>query len=385
LKAPLIAPDEFVGLDAISHLCAGGEAPFLKSHFAALERFATDKSGGMAGRDRMFETYQATKEHLAWLVNRPPSDIALLTSSSDGVNLIARSLDWRSGDNVVVADVEFPSLLYPWTLLADRGVEVRVVRSRERLLDLDLLREAVDSRTRVVAVSQVSYLTGQRLSLPAIANIAWQNGARLLVDATHALGAVAVDANYCDFLVCSCYKWLLAAHGVGIFVLNRSRISDLPPSSLGWHSVARSGGLSGPLEFTLRADADRFESANPSFPSLYLLRNALERLAEIPARSAERHVLELSKAIRDGLVARGVAVTTPEAEESRAGNVCFEVENAAALVSELANADILVWGSEGRVRVSTHVYNSSADVDRFFSAFDLITSRALPVSSDVAT
>lgn len=61
MTSPLIPSDEFVGLDNVAHLCAGGEAPFLKSHLTALERFAADKSGGMPGRDRMFETYQAHK------------------------------------------------------------------------------------------------------------------------------------------------------------------------------------------------------------------------------------------------------------------------------------------------------------------------------------
>lgn len=363
-------PSEFVGLDNVTHLCAGGEAPFLTSHLVAMERFAADKSGGMPGRDRMFENYQATKEHLAWLVNRPPSDIALLGSASEGVNLVARSLDWREGDNVVTSDVEFPSMLYPWTQLVDRGVDLRVVRTRERLLDLDDLRDAVDDRTRVVAVSQVSYLTGQRLSLPAVANIAWQRGARLLVDATHAMGAVPVDANYCDYLVCSCYKWLLAAHGAGIFVWNRSRVPELLPSSLGWHSVSHSGGHENPTEINLRADADRLEPGNPSFPSLYLLCNALERLAEVPGRDAERQVLELSGAVRHGLVERGVTVTTPEAAASRAGNICFETPHAEALVNQMSAKGILVWGSEGRVRVSTHVYNATSDVERFFRAFD---------------
>ena len=370
MTRPLISPTEFVGLDGVAHLCAGGEAPFLTSHLRAIERYASDKSGGMPGRDRMFETYQATKEHLAWLVGRPTGDIALLASASDGVNLVAASLDWREGDNVVTADVEFPSMIYPWTLLADRGVEVRIIQTRNRLLELDDLRDAVDGRTRLVAVSHVSYLTGQRLNLPAIANIAWQHGARLLVDSTHALGAVPVDANYCDYLVCSCYKWLLAAHGAGIFVWNRARVAELQPSSLGWHSVSRSGGFENPLDVQLRADADRFEPGNPSFPSLYLLRNALERLADVPEREAERHVLALSGAVHDGLTRRGFEVTTPETAASRAGNVCFVTTDAEAFVRNMAAKGILVWGSEGRVRVSTHIYNSSSDVERLFTALD---------------
>ncbi|HLZ07785.1 MAG TPA: aminotransferase class V-fold PLP-dependent enzyme [Chloroflexota bacterium] len=366
----LVGTQEFVGLDDLTHLCAGGEAPFLKSHLIALERFATDKSAGMAGRDRMFEVYHDTKQQLSWLVNRPVSDIALLGSASEGVNLVAQTIDWGEGDNVVVGDVEFPSMLYPWTSLATQGVELRLVKSRERLLDLDDFRAVVDERTRVVAVSQVSFLTGQRISLPAMANIAWERGARLLVDATHALGAVSVDANHCDYLVSSCYKWLLASHGVGIFVWNRSRVPEILPTNVGWHTVTHSGGWSNPTVLALRPDADRLEMGNPSFPSLYILRNALERLARVRAKDVERHVLELASDVRRRLVARNFEVTTPEAAASHAGNVCFKSASAGEITKRLADEGILVWGSEGRIRVSTHLYNSTADVDRLFASLD---------------
>lgn len=371
---PLIDPSEFVGIEGVAHLCAGGEAPILRSHLDALARFAADKGDGMAGRERLFETYRSAKQHLSWLVNRPAGDIALLGSASEGVNAVAQTTHWRPGDNVVVADVEFPSMIYPWTRLASQEVEIRVVTARDWAVSLDDIRAAVDERTRILAVSQVSYLTGQRTSLPAIANIAWQAGARLLVDATHALGAVTVDANYCDFLVSSGYKWLLAAHGIGVFVWNRSRVTDLDPASLGWHSVEHGPGLAQPTQVHLKPDADRLEIGNPPFPSVYILNNALERLSQIGARDAENHVLALSSQLRAGLVQRGMKVMTPEAIADRAGNVCFEWPAAENLVQSLAHERVQVWGSEGRVRVSTHVYNSEADLQRFFTVLDQITA-----------
>ena len=370
MNAALIAPSEFVGIDGTAHLCTGGEAPMLRTHLDALSRFATDKGGGMAGRDRMFEVYRQTKVSLSSLVNRPESDIALLGSASEGVNVVAQSIDWRPGDNVVVADVEYPSMIYPWTRAAGRDAEIRVVPTRDWLLDLDDLRATVDARTRIVSVSQVSYLTGQRLNMPAVADIAWRVGARLIVDATHALGVVPVDANLCDFLVSSCYKWLLAVHGVGVFVWNRSRVADLQPASLGWHSVARRGGIDRPTEVTLRPDADRFEVGNPSLPSIYVLNNALNRLFDLTAREVEAHALDLGTRLIDGLIARGRVVMTPVPSTRRAGNTCFAESDAETLVARLAERGVQVWGSEGRVRVSGHVYNSLDDVDRFFRALD---------------
>jgi selenocysteine lyase/cysteine desulfurase len=318
----------------------------------------------MAGRERMIETYREAKRQLAALVSRSVAEIALLGSASEGVNVVAQALEWQRGDNVVVADLEFPSLIYPFTRLQSRGVELRVVPNRNWLVELTDLRDAVDDRTRLVVVSQVSYLTGQRLSLPAVADIAWSVGAHLLVDATHALGVVPVDANYCDFLVSSCYKWLLAAHGIGVFVWNRARVPYLEPPSLGWHSVSHRAGRGGPTEVLLRPDADRFEIGNPSFPSVYLLANALERLNLQTPTTIERHAIALSGLVREALVERGFSVMTPSAPSDRAGNVCFEADEAEALVDALASRKVLVWGSEGRIRVSTHVYNSEDDVQR---------------------
>ncbi|HEX5417983.1 MAG TPA: aminotransferase class V-fold PLP-dependent enzyme [Chloroflexota bacterium] len=369
--APLIDPSEFIGLEGIAHLCAGGEAPILGVALASLERFARDKAGGMAGRERLFDTYRETKSHLAWLVNRPPDDIAFLGSTSDGVNLVAQTTDWRPGDNVVVADVEFPSLVYPWTRLAERGVETRVVASRAGLVTLDGLRTAVDARTRILAISQVSFRTGQRVSIPAVANIAWQAGARLLVDATHALGVVPVDANYCDYLVSSCYKWLFGTHGLGVFVVNRSRLPTIEPAGLGWHSVAERGGPAAPTEVHLRPDADRLEAGNPAFPAIYALHAALTRLAEVPERDVESHISALAGLVLAGLRGRGYDVLTPGEPAQRAGNVCFASAEPTELVDRLAARGVLVWGSEGRVRVSAHIYNGSPDVDRFFKALDL--------------
>src|SRR4029450_5113185 len=93
---------------------------------------------------------------------------------------------------------------------------------------------AVDARTRLVLVSQVSFLTGQRLDLARCAELGRGRGAWLAVDATHALGVVPVPGDVCDFVVSSCYKWLLATHGVGIFAYNAERVGELAAATIGW-------------------------------------------------------------------------------------------------------------------------------------------------------
>jgi cysteine desulfurase / selenocysteine lyase len=366
----LIDKSEFVGLDGVAHLCTGGEAPWLRSHDAACARFGALKSAGMAGREQMFVTAERVRGRAARLLGVTPAEVAFLAHASEGLNQAVRSVDWRAGDNVVFADLEYPSLIYPAALLRERGVEPRVVRTRDHYLALDDLAAQVDRRTRLVLVSQVSYLTGQRLDLARCANIARGAGAWLAVDATHAAGVVPVPGAICDFVVSSCYKWLLATHGVGLFAYSARRVGTLAPHTVGWHSVGHRGGPSDPLAMPWRADASRLEAGNPSLLGLAVLDNALQRLEALVPADVERHARDLGRPLIEGLRRRGFPVITPEPAAERAGNICFLADDAAGLAARLAERGVLVWGGEGRIRVSPHVHCDATDIDRFFDALD---------------
>ena len=181
-----------------------------------------------------------------------------------------------------------------------------------------------------------------------------------------------MPAGVCDFVVSSCYKWLLATHGVGVFAYDPSRVGELAPATLGWHSVGRRLGSSDPLAMPLREDAARLEAGNPSLLPLFVLDNALARTEALDPAAIERHAQALGAALIGGLLERGRKVITPEAPAERAGNVCFLEDDGAALASRLAARGVLVWGGDGRIRVSAHLYNDAADVQAFFAALDAV-------------
>jgi cysteine desulfurase/selenocysteine lyase len=366
----LVAKSEFVGLEGVTHLCTGGEAPWLRSHDAACRRFGELKSGGMAGREEIFRVYSRAKARVASRLGVPAARVAFLAHSSEGLNQAVRAVDWRPGDNAVFADLEYPSLVYPVVGLRDRGVEPRVVRALGHHLSIDALAAAMDARTRLILVSQVSFLTGQRLDLARCAELARARGAWLAVDATHAFGVVPVPGGLCDFVVSSCYKWLLATHGIGIFAYDPARVGELAPATLGWHSVARRLGSADPLAMPLREDAARLEAGNPALLPVFVLDNALARTEGLEIAAIERHAQALGAALIAGLVERGRKVVTPEAPAERAGNVCFLEDDGAGLASRLAERGVLVWGGDGRIRVSAHLYNDADDIRAFFAALD---------------
>jgi len=371
MSEALIAPTEFIGLDNLVHLGVGGESPMLKSHRNAVDRFFADKALGETGRQRLDETASRCKEKAARLLNVAADDIAFLSTSSEGINVLVYGLSWQPGDNVILCDVEFPSEILPWTRLRHQGVEIRIVRHKNWYVDLEDFRQAMDDRTRLVVVSEVSYFTGQRFLIKRLSEMVRSTNALLCVDATHAAGAVCVDAGYADVLVASCYKWMLATHGVALFYWNRNRAPDLQVPFLGWHSGVSIPDWHTPTEFTLRQGADRFEAGNLSFISIYILNNALEHILKLGASAIESHVLELSGRLWEGLKRLGMELMTPEKPEERAGNICFMASNIHEITERLQNQGILVWGSYagvGRVRVSTHLFNSSHDVDRLLTA-----------------
>jgi selenocysteine lyase/cysteine desulfurase len=329
----------------------------------------------MAGRsDELMGLLDRCRNRAGDLLGVPPADVAFLGSATEGINQLANGLDWQPVDNVVVEDIEFPSDIYPWTRLEARGVEVRVAPQWGGDAALDRLADVVDHRTRVLAVSQVSYLTGRRYDLAELAEIARDRGALLSVDATHAAGVLPVAAQYADLLVSSCYKFLLGVHGAAICYVNPERLGGLQPQQVGWNSAIVESGPANPTQFELAADATRFEAANPPFMALAVLDNALAYLAGIGSERISQHVLALGDLLWDALDARGFSLLTPRDRAHRGPNICFAWPDPGQLVAQLAARGILVWGDAGRVRVSFHAYNDEQDVLRLLAALDEVTS-----------
>ena len=375
----LIPKSAFTDLDGKAHLATGGESPMLHSHLGVLQQFMRHKSQGEPARELQAAVMEQARQRCATLFKVPAHDLTFLSSATEGINTLCYGLEWSNGDNVVVADVEFPSDILAWTKLKSLGVEVRIVRNNQWVISEQEILAQIDERTRVVAISQVSMFTGQHMDVTVLSEGIRDAGAIFLLDVTHAAGVVPVNAGQADVVVSSCYKWLLGVHGTAVFYWNRERLPDFPPPFIGWASVASGGGWESPTDFTLRDNADRFLAANPSYISIYLLNNALEYLLTLGEEAIQAHSLALGNVIHEGLATLGLEMMTPKESHRRAGNTCFMIENVNELRSALDENGVLVWGAYGRfgrVRVSAHVHNDSDDVSRLLDSVEkyLLTS-----------
>lgn len=369
--APL---SDFLKLDGLVHLAAGGESPALRAQAEAVQRYV-----GLKGRTGLGtpdyrakqEVYDRCKDRAATLFGVTSDEIAFASSVADGASQIALSLPWQPGDNVVLEDVEFLSSLLPWTRLRDRGVEVRVIRHADWTPEEAHFRAAVDDRTRVIAVSQVNYLTGIQHNLEALREIADGAGAVLYADVTHAAGAAPVPARLCDFAVSATYKWLLGCQGVAVVAWNRERVPELEPAVVGWRSVAGSlGPADDPLSPTWKPTAERLEAGNPPWMAIFYLDTALGYLLDLGLDRVYAHDRDLGARMHAGLTELDVPLATPEDPRWRAGNNCFWVDNPEAIAEELAAQNIFVSGYSGRIRISTHIWNDERDVDTGLAALN---------------
>ena len=360
---PLFDPAAFRIPAGVAHVCAAGETPFLHRHDAALAQYAHDKSQGMPGRTAQETMVELARERIARLWHATPGDIGFVSSVADGVALVADSLDWREGDNLVIDTNEYPSVVAPFALRRHPKVELRVATGTAP----DRLAARVDASTRVIGVSYVSYLTGERFDLAAVRTLADSVGALLVVDFTQAAGYLPIHAGLADFAFSACYKWLLGMTGVAVAYGNRARQPGWQPATGGWHSlapVARPDYVAG---IGLRADAMRFTRGNPAHGPVYVLASALDYLMQHDQDDLARHVTGLTADLLARLAEAGIPTTTPADPARHGGNVCIDSPRAQAIVDSLYRQGVYAWNGHGRARFSFHGYNSTTDVDRIMT------------------
>lgn len=362
MTEPLIAPAAWAGLTG-SYLYTAAQAPALTEVVAAAADAVAAQSLGPAGRERLFAIEDEARRAVGRTVGCDPERVAFVGDASTAWNLVAGGLAWQPGDNVVINDLEHPSVSFPFQRLAGRGLEVRVVRhSPDWLIEPADLAAAVDHRTRAIAISDVSYVNGARHDLAAIGDIADAAGVPLFVDWSHSLGVLPVDPGRAAIGISASYKWSLGPYGVGILVWNQDRLPGFAPGGVGWRSTPDFFTADRYRVIKLDPTASRFRLGAASFAGIAGLAAGLTALQRIGPEQVARHALRLAGLASAGLAEAGHQVITPTAPGRAAGSVAWLQPRPSELAERLARRGILVWAGDGRVRASFHVMNGERDV-----------------------
>jgi cysteine desulfurase / selenocysteine lyase len=339
------------------------------------------KSQGTPGRR---EHYAAEKDALALAARLLGTDLGTVgfaASASDALALLSASIDWKPGDQVVTTDLEFPSNILPWLRVKQLGVELTVVHSCNGSLDWLRLVENMSAKTRLVALSLVSYKTGAYFPfVQEVAAEAHRRGAVVVLDATQALGRCPASLSGVDYLVSSSFKWLLGPHGLALVYISPDFRERFSPAIVGWYSVENAFAEDRFERYVLKGGAACLAVGMPNFPSLYALRHSLRFLLECGVDNIFQELREPVQQLRRGLSDLGLDLLTPSDAELASGIVSFAHPQAEEIGSALQKSGVIVWAGDSRVRASLHLYNNMEDVDRYLHVLrGLLTKAALSV------
>jgi selenocysteine lyase/cysteine desulfurase len=285
------------------------------------------------------------RAQFATLVHAKPDRVAVGSTVSGLIAQVAAAVP--DGTRVLAAEPEFVSLIFPFLAQAGRGVKVEFV-------PLDRLAQAIDASVDVVAVSAVQSSTGELAALDDIADAARHHGTMTVVDATHAIGWLPLDASRFDAVACACYKWLMCPRGTAFLVLDEALIAQMTPHQAGWFAAEDplTDQFGPPLR--LPNTARRYDTS-PAWFSWVGTEPALQLLNEIGVETVHAHDLKLANRFRAGL---GL-------EPGDSAIVTSDVPDA---TEKLAQAGIMAAARAGRLRASFHLYNTEADVDAALEA-----------------
>ena len=315
---------------------------------------------------------EQSRKSFARLINAGTDEVAFVKNTSEGLSIVANGLDWKSGDNVVIPDIEFPANVYPWWNLKRLGVETRMVHAVEGRVLFDDLVKQVDARTRLISISSVECNSGFRCDLNRIGAFCKEKGILFCVDAIQSLGILTIDVkrDHIDFLSADGHKWMLSVEGLGGFYISREVLEKVYPVTVGWGNMVNAADFMN-YEFAFRPGAQRFEEGSPNTMSIHAFGAALDLLLETGIRNIEQRVMALGDTILEQLQRRGMNIYSSTRPEERSGNIAFVMnQDISRLYEWMLENKVKLTVRDGLVRLSPHFYNSEEEVLRFFDLLD---------------
>ncbi len=316
----------------------------------------------------------------AQLLNAQPDEIAFVENATRAWDLAFYSLDLKAGDRIITAHAEYSSNFIAMLQVQRRsGAQIVVIPDdKNGQIDLQALEAAIDSRTKLIAITHMPSTGGLVNPAEAVGQIASRHGVLYLLDACQSVGQRVVDvqAIQCDFLSVTGRKFLRGPRGTGLLYVRRERIAEVEPALLDTHAATWTSRDT----FTIRQDARRFENWEQNFVGKVGLGTAIDYVLQWGAAAIQERVQRLADALRDRLLeVPGVVIADQGIE--RSGIVTFVPgsANPYALRDALAKAGVNVSVSprdytlldfEARrlpdlVRASVHYYNTEQELDLF--------------------
>lgn len=322
--------------------------------------------------DDWMGVYERLRATFARFINAEPDEIAIVNSASGGINPIASAMSFETRPNVVMSEFEFPTMGHVWLAQRPRGAQVHFLQGVGDTMPVEAYERAVDARTCIVPVTQISFLNGFRSDVDAITQVAHDRGALVFLDGYQDCGTRPIDVKALgvDFFVTGTLKYLLGPPGLAFLYVRRELIETLTPTMSSWFSQ-RNVFAFDTQHLDLAPTAQRFEIGAPPIPSIYGALPALDMLSRIGMENVAGQIERLAHTFLDGAHALGIATKT--SASSVGPLVVLRAHDPAAVLARLTQRGVVVSTRKDGVRFAFHVYNDLADVHRALNVLEEIT------------
>ncbi|MFI3278615.1 MAG: cysteine desulfurase [Rikenellaceae bacterium] len=328
--------------------------------------------------------YEAAREAVRLFIGAKYREEVIFTAGATAsINTVAFAwgeANINAGDNIIISEMEHHSNIVPWQIIAQRkGADIRVLPfDDDGRLMYELLDDLIDSRTRLVAVTQASNTLGTRPELKRIIDKAHKVGAVVMVDGCQGLvhGGVDVDSLDCDFYAFSAHK-LYAPTGVGVLYGKREILEAMPPFLGGGDMVDRVS-----FQKTTYAPLPlKYEAGTANYIGAIGLGEAIKFLNTIDLASAEDHEVELMNyaseelAKIDGLRIYGnqsdkcaiISFNIDGIHPYDVGMILDKLGIAIRTGQHCAEPTMAHFGVTGMCRASLGLYNNMSDIEALIS------------------
>ena len=366
---------EFPGLERSVYMNTCSLGQLSRRSMDGMQRFQEQwlSYGASAWYELWLGEMADARARFARLINAQPHEIAILPSVGVALSVIGSSLHFSSPlrpfalqparPEVVVTELDFPTIPYQWMARGEEGAELRLLASPDRVqVPLESFAQAIGPRTGLVATTHVLFTSGWVQDIAAISALAHAAGALCLVDGYQAAGQIPVDvvAAGVDVYISGGLKWLLGGPGIVCMYVREELIPQLHPTTTGWFA-AKDMFKFNPERFEMAEDARRFEPGTPAVAAVYAANGGMAIIEEIGVQAIRARTAELDVDLIRRLRAAGLEPRIPADPARHAGIVMLPVENPPAVVTGLKERGIIIDYRPGALRLSPYFYNTEAE------------------------
>lgn len=344
---------------------------------AGIKGIKTKRKPFRIGPDEFFQESETVRKLFSQLIDNDENErVVIIPAASYGLANVAHNLPFNDGE-IIIADEQFPSNVYPWTALVEKGFEITTIaapKSSSRGEDWNNeILTAINDKTRVVSIGQVHWSDGTLFKLELIREKLDQVGGLLIIDGTQSIGALpfSVKKYRPDAVICSGYKWLMGPYSIGLAYYGPAFDNGMPIEQ-NWINRIKSDDFAGLVKYEngYRDKALRYEVGEHSnFILVPMIHEALKQILRWDPVRIQEYCKQLTQDPLSELQELGYTIENDQWRGHHLFGVRLPRNVELEKLKTLLNKYRVSVSTRGdAIRIAPHVYNDEMDMRKLLKA-----------------